>query len=262
MPATAIATAAVAAAKVAISLAAKRRAAVERGEKEPIITEERVEYAKAKARKLIAKARSEEAKERRQDRRERVRDVFRRRDRDDDELDVKGDRQARRRPPVGDRPLSQGRGSVLWPSPRSSRSPRRPSQGVSMVDPGLDGMIRLELQPVSLREAAEILHALTRINVAQMQAGARPVTEGIASGAISYFRPKAGTVFKTLNDLWDEGGGDCGPLSAAYAAERTLAGHPSVPYLYFARPGVIHAVVRDLATGDLLDPSIAAGMGR
>lgn len=255
---SAIATAAVAAAKVAISLAAKRREAVERGEKEPLITEERVARAKAKAKKLIAKARSEEARERRQERRGKIRDVFRR---DDDELDVEGDAPRRRRPPTSDRPMTRGRGAVLWPEPRD-RASGGTGRGVSMVDPGVEGFIQLDLQPMHLREAAEILHALTRINVAQMRAGTRPISRGLADGAIVYGRPEAGTQFKTLDDLWQDGVGDCGPLSAAYAAERTLAGHPSVPYLYYARPGVIHAVVRDLKTGELFDPSIAAGMGQ
>lgn len=260
---SAIATAAVAAAKVAFSLAQRRREAVERGEKEPLITEERVAGAKAKAKGLIAKARSEEARERRGERRGRVRDALRR-DRDDDDDDIEGDAGGRRRrPPVGDAPPLDGRGAVLWRDGASNRrSPRRPNGGASMIDPGVDGYIQLELRPLHLREAAEILYALTRINVAQMRAGVPPVSQGIRDGEIVYGRPASGTTFKTLADLWDDGVGDCGPLSAAYAAERTLAGNPSVPYLYYARPGVIHAVVRDLRTGDLLDPSIAAGMGR
>lgn len=232
-----------AAVKLVSRLVKARREQIEAGE-EPVITATDIRAAKDRAVRRIAAAKRAERKA-------------------DTAIGADRARGARdvRRPSEGDAPHGP-RGAVLWTGAHPRRRPASRVAGVSLLDSGVDPSKRVQiaLDPTTMAEAAELLLAITKINVAQLQDGARPVSEGIESGEIVYGRPDV-TTFATIRDVWQSGVADCAPLSAAIAAERTVAGHPSAPYLYYSAPGVIHAVVRDLRTGDLYDPSRAAGMG-
>lgn len=243
--AAAVAQVAVAAVGLARRLATSRREALERGE-EPLVTEADVRRAKNRAFARVKDART----------------AYRARQEEDA---LEGDRAPRtggKRPPEGSRP--KGRGAVLHGDGPQGSASTPDVGGISLMDVGVDPSRRLRVHflPVSLAEASELLVTLTKLNVAQLRDGARPVTQGIATGEIRYARPETATTLATLRDIWATGEADCAPLAAAYAAERTVAGHPSIPYLYYAQPRVIHAVVRDLRTGELFDPSVAAGMGQ
>lgn len=239
------AEAAVKAAKLVAKLKRQRDEAIEAGE-EPLISDEDIKAAAVNAKRKMQKARALKEADAKQ---KKARGFFKGR--------VSGDGE---RPPSFEAPEV---GAVVWGTGPRPKLGKRKGSGLSLYDPGLGGgSVKVHLDPMKLSEASEILLALTRVNIAQMQAGVPSVTHGIYEGHIRYKRRPEGTVFTTLRGLYEQGGGDCGPLAAAYAAERTLQGHPSVPYLYFARPGVIHAVVRDIKTGDLYDPSRLAGMGQ
>lgn len=241
-----VAESAIKAAKYVAQLKRERDEAIANGE-EPLISDEEIKEAALRAKSKMKKARAlKEADETQKRAKKKIRS----------RVGFDGSRPNDYDPELG--------GAMVWgvDSPRKSRN--KPNmRGVSAYDPRIgEGSVQLHMDPMKLKEASEILLALTRINISQMQQGVPPLSHGVGEGHIRYMRRPEGTVFTTLRGLYQQGGGDCGPLAAAYAAERTVAGHPSIPYLYYARPGVIHAVVRDIKTGDLYDPSRMAGMGK
>jgi hypothetical protein len=118
----------------------------------------------------------------------------------------------------------------------------------------------MELPALTAPEAAELLMGLYRVNLRQLAGGEAPITPKLLSGEIRY-HSDGRTRLATIRDLHRQGYGDCAPFAAAVAAEMTREGKPAIPYVYFARPGLFHAVVRELETGNLYDPSRTAGMG-
>jgi hypothetical protein len=118
----------------------------------------------------------------------------------------------------------------------------------------------MELPALTAPEAAELLIGLYRVNLRQLAGGEAPITPKLLNGEIRY-HSDGQTRLATIRDLHRQGYGDCAPFAAAVAAEMTREGKPAIPYVYFARPGLFHAVVRELETGNLYDPSRTAGMG-
>ena len=161
---------------------------------------------------------------------------------------------------------------------------RRPSRGVQAT-----------LTPLSVDEAEGFLQGgLVGADLVQLDKGVPGISKYLHSGFTVYNPKDNQEEWKTLWDVWTDcaayhiwlarGGdpddlaafiewaegmswdradlpsGDCEDLAAAVAAERTYHGHPSTIVLYSVRPGLSHAVVQDLQTGERLDPSVTGGM--
>lgn len=122
---------------------------------------------------------------------------------------------------------------------------------------------------LTLAEAAWMLQGLYLADLEQLRNGARgilsalpPVMHGSRERRlIRYVRRDENERWQTIRDLWANGGGDCEDLAAAVAAELTFKGTPARPVIRRVRPGLAHAVVQIIATGQILDPSKLAGMG-
>lgn len=129
---------------------------------------------------------------------------------------------------------------------------------VSLLAGGLSPTLQLQLS-----QLPAMLSGLVKVNVDQLRAGLVPMpSPGLLSGALRYIRADRTEHWKTLGEVWRDGGGDCEDLAAAVAAERTVLGMPSSVAI-IRRPGsrVMHAVVRDDTTRGYLDPSVTGGMG-
>lgn len=115
--------------------------------------------------------------------------------------------------------------------------------------------------PMSLNEAQDLLQGLYRVDLRQLREGrARPVSPLLHMGAVRYIRRDPRERWRTAREIERYGGGDCEDLAAAVAAERTLMGHPSRPIIMRVGPGQAHAVVMDLRTRRITDPSVTGGM--
>ena len=125
------------------------------------------------------------------------------------------------------------------------------------------GGLRPSFGPMSLGEAQDLLVGLVAVDERQIRSGVPLISAGLLSGQIRYIRSDPEERWLTIRDVWALGGGDCEDLAAALAASRNVLGMPSRVIVVKSRPGrrTAHAVVQDIATGRLLDPSMTGGMG-
>lgn len=113
---------------------------------------------------------------------------------------------------------------------------------------------------------ALIQGGLVGLNLYQIQRGIPGISAGIERGEVIYRQRDDREEFRSIRDMRSDRDaqgrmwGDCEDLAAAVAAERTHAGYPSAVVLRETGPGYSHAVVQDLGTGKILDPSRDAGM--
>lgn len=135
---------------------------------------------------------------------------------------------------------------------------------------GGGGRIRPSLPSLNISEAALMLQGLYLVDLQQLRQGVPPISAALHPGSglsghgrrrLVYDRRDPRERWKSVRDIWHDGGGDCEDLAAAVAAELTLCGVPARPVIYVVRPGLAHAVVQDLETGELIDPSRTGGMG-
>ena len=134
---------------------------------------------------------------------------------------------------------------------------------------GGGGRIRPTLPTLTISEAALMLQGLYLVNLEQLRNGARPISAALHRGSgingygrrLRYIRRDPLERWKSIRDIWLDGGGDCEDLAAAVAAELTVMGVPARPVIYVVREGLAHAVVQLLDTGELIDPSKTGGMG-
>lgn len=132
--------------------------------------------------------------------------------------------------------------------------------------------IRPTLQIAAGDAEALLASGLVGVNLKQMQrlrpAGAPSVFDLIRSGRLYYSRLDPEEQWQTYEQVvervWAEGraDADCEDLASMIAAEYRYTGiDPGATVtVYPSAPGVSHVVVR-LSSGQLQDPSIAAGMG-
>lgn len=117
-------------------------------------------------------------------------------------------------------------------------------------------------------EAEALLQGgLVGLNVYQLRKGVPGISWALHAGLVRYERSDPHEEWKSIREIWEDPHfldgkpfEDCEGLSAAVAAERIVAGRPSTVELHRVNPRLAHAVVRDLQTGELLDPNITGGM--
>lgn len=114
----------------------------------------------------------------------------------------------------------------------------------------------------SIPELEAMLEGLRQTAMVQFRGGTPSVSKALHEGRLKYIRRDSTEHWRTPREIWAAGGGDCEDLAAAVAAERTLAGSPSIVQLVRTGPKMLHAVVWDGRTGKYYDPSITGGMGR
>jgi len=141
--------------------------------------------------------------------------------------------------------------SIIHQAPPLSAS--RPTE-IQGVQPTLGRL------SVSAAEAF-LQRGLIGLNLYQLSQGTLGISKALHEGAVRYNRLDRREHWMSLREIWSNGFGDCEDLACAVAAERTFHGYPSQLVIYRVRPGLAHAVVRDLRTGRLLDPSRTGGMG-
>lgn len=116
------------------------------------------------------------------------------------------------------------------------------------------------LPNLTLEEAAAALQGLAAVDRVQLRRGVPGVLAGLRSGQLRYIRRDPREEWRSLQELWRHGGGDCEDLAAALAAELVELGIPAKPVVYRVRPGLAHAVTLRLHDRVLLDPSVMGGM--
>ena len=123
---------------------------------------------------------------------------------------------------------------------------------------------------ISSRDAAHLLRGLVEVNKAQharhIAKGGDPfaIIKAIQQKKLRYKKADPRETWISYNELLDiikkgKGGADCEDLSAAVVAELLAAGIPARTYVYRARPGLFHVIVKTEEWG-FLDPSVSAGM--
>lgn len=137
---------------------------------------------------------------------------------------------------------------------------------------------KFDITPI---DAANLLQGLVAVNQAQVKEhikdGGDPfaILKAIQEGKLRYKRSDPDEHWLTHRELLEiiqspknkigatgksvRVGADCEDLSAAVAAELREAGIEARTYVYKARPGLFHVIVRTKKWGDL-DPSVSAGM--
>lgn len=125
---------------------------------------------------------------------------------------------------------------------------------------GRGGRLEPRLGRLTPPEAEAALQGLVALDLAQLRAGTPPVVAGLAQGALRYVEDDPLEEWLSVREIWARGGGDCEDLAAATAAERTLRGSPSRVRIIRIRRGLLHAVVQDVRTGRIFDPSVLGGM--
>lgn len=115
----------------------------------------------------------------------------------------------------------------------------------------------------NMQAVTDYLWLLTQWNLKLLGAGIRPISDALHNGELKYFRHHVGNLrVWNVEQIWENGGGQCGDLAPAVAAESIAAGRLAYPVLYKSgTPGVVHVVVQDHETGRWLDPSRTGGMG-
>lgn len=125
------------------------------------------------------------------------------------------------------------------------------------------------LTRMTIAEAQEMLLGLMATDMLQLRSGVPRILRALALGSagrgrrrLRYIRRDRNETWLNLRDIWAKGGGDCEDLAAGVAAEfNVFAGVPSRPVIVRVRPGLAHAVVEILDTGEIVDPSRIGGMG-
>jgi hypothetical protein len=128
---------------------------------------------------------------------------------------------------------------------------------------------------ISSRDASHLLEGLVRVNQAQhkrhIKKGGDPfaIIKAIQSGKLRYKKADPKEHWQSYEELLEisqdkmgrikKDGADCEDLSAAVVAELRNAGIPARTYVYKARPGLYHVIVKTEKWG-FMDPSISAGM--
>lgn len=125
--------------------------------------------------------------------------------------------------------------------------------------------VRARLRLGSPREAELALRGLVEVNLEQLAQGVPGIIRALRPDArgrrrIRYERSDPREEWLTLRDLWERGHGDCEDLAAASAAELEFKGIPARVLVQQVRPGLWHARVLRMDTGQVLDPSLTGGM--
>ena len=123
--------------------------------------------------------------------------------------------------------------------------------------------------PLDLREAAELLQGLYRVNILELQRGVPGILGALLPGSggpgirrIRYIRSDPHERWQNLKGIWRRGGGDCEDLAAAGAAELTVMGIPARPVVYKVNDHLAHVVIQSLQDPRRIwDPSKVGGMG-
>lgn len=119
---------------------------------------------------------------------------------------------------------------------------------------------------MSLSEAEALLQGLHEVNRLQLLQGLSPIGPALLRDRwgrrrLRYIRSDPHERWRSIRDIWQAGGGDCEDLAAGYSAElEVLHGIPARPIIKRVRPGLAHAQVQRLDTGQIIDPSLAGGM--
>lgn len=121
--------------------------------------------------------------------------------------------------------------------------------------------LRASLPLASAAEAEAALEGLVRVNSHQLAQGYPPISQALRAGRIRYIRRDPDEEWRSLAQIWANGGGDCEDLAAAIAAELRALGWRARVVIKRARPGLLHALTLNESTGQLLDPSLTGGMG-
>lgn len=119
-------------------------------------------------------------------------------------------------------------------------------------------------------DASYLLEGLVRVNQAQhkryTKKGEDPfaIIKAIQTGKIRYKRSDPEEHWITYKEMLEGSkkgtfGADCEDLSAAVVAELRNAGIDARTYVFKARPGLFHVIVKTERWG-FLDPSVSAGM--
>lgn len=164
-------------------------------------------------------------------------------------------------PVSGRNPLTPGPNLGIGADRFAQLSPRMRAQSMERVL-GSRPAVTPTFDKMSVWEAEAMLEGgIPRLNAILLQKGVPGVSKALHQGQVKYDRRDRAELWQSIRGLWQRGAGDCEDLALAVAAERTHAGYPSVAILHPVRPGLLHAVVRDVKSGKLLDPSRTGGMG-
>lgn len=125
--------------------------------------------------------------------------------------------------------------------------------------------VRARMRLQDPKEAELALSGLVAVNLEQLAGGQPGIIRALRPDArgrrqVRYIRSDPQEQWLTLRDIWRRGGGDCEDLAAAAAAELIAKGIPARVIINQVRPGLWHAQVERLDTGQVLDPSITGGM--
>jgi hypothetical protein len=135
------------------------------------------------------------------------------------------------------------------------------------------GAVQGRLGKLTIGEAQAFLQGgLVGLNRYQLRVmGVQPISRALHEGRVVYDRRDPDEHWRSIREIWEAGDGisgpvgvgrgDCEDLAAALAAELTEAGFPAEVVIAPVRPGLSHAIVRVIASGELLDPSRTGGMG-
>jgi hypothetical protein len=126
---------------------------------------------------------------------------------------------------------------------------------------------------LSVPEAQALIQGgLVGLNRYQLRVmGVPPISQALHEGRVVYDKRDDDEHWMSIREIWEAGDGirgprgvgrgDCEDLAAALAAELCEAGEPAEVVIVKVRPGLSHAVVRVIRTGELMDPSKTGGMG-
>jgi hypothetical protein len=135
------------------------------------------------------------------------------------------------------------------------------------------GAVQGRIGRLSVGEAQAFLQGgLVGLNRYQLRVmGVQPVSRALHEGRVVYDRRDPTEHWRSIREIWEAGDGisgpagvgrgDCEDLAAALAAELAEAGYPAEVVIAPVRPGLSHAIVKVIATGELFDPSRTGGMG-
>jgi hypothetical protein len=135
------------------------------------------------------------------------------------------------------------------------------------------GAVQGRIGRLTVGEAQAFLQGgLVGLNRYQLRVmGVQPVSRALHEGRVVYDRRDPTEHWRSIREIWEAGDGisgpagvgrgDCEDLAAALAAELTEAGYPAEVVIAPVRPGLSHAIVKVIATGELFDPSRTGGMG-
>lgn len=134
--------------------------------------------------------------------------------------------------------------------------------GGSISEMDYGGHIDLQSYPPRMRRAIleTFFEAMTLVGMAYLRA--HPNTPPLLKSGVRYRREGKPERWKDIPTILEDGYDDCEGLAIWRAAELRLRGRPAVVRLKRTGPGLLHAVVQDVRTGKVYDPSKKLGMGR